>query len=71
MCLLDVVESLIGPEINGLPLHHLGMNLPQGAIAGAADGLIGGFPRRHQDSGVLLAEADDSKLRTSSGYGCG
>ena len=61
--LLDVVEAIIGPEIYVHPLHHLRLKLPQRAVPGDGDGLIGHVPW-HQDSGVLLPEADASDVLT-------
>jgi phytanoyl-CoA hydroxylase len=61
--LLDVVESVIGPEVYVHPLHHLRLKLPKRAVMGEGDGLVGHVPW-HQDTGVLLAEADDVNVLT-------
>jgi hypothetical protein len=60
---LDVVESVIGPEIFVNPLHHLRLKLPRRAVHGQGDGLVAGVPW-HQDSGVLQPEADPAALLT-------
>lgn len=63
--LLDLVEDVIGPEIYSNPVQHLRMKLPKPAVAksGPYNGLISQIPW-HQDNGVILPEADDSKILT-------
>lgn len=61
--LLDVVETLVGPEITCNPTQHVRMKLPGRAVADRRDGLSAGVPF-HQDQGVLLPEADESDILT-------
>src|SRR5262249_51868081 len=52
--LLDLVESIIGPEIYSNPIQHIRMKLPGRAVAqDSYSGLISRIPW-HQDNGVLL-----------------
>lgn len=63
--LLDVVEELIGPEIVSNPTQHVRLKLPKDVLnsEGRSNGLMGRVPY-HQDQGVLLPEADESKIVT-------
>lgn len=61
--LLDIVESVIGPEIFSCPVQHTRMKLPKRAVADPANGLIAKIPW-HQDNGVLMPEADESSILT-------
>jgi ectoine hydroxylase-related dioxygenase (phytanoyl-CoA dioxygenase family) len=62
--LLDLVEDLIGPEISSNPVQHIRMKLPKRAVAkGSHSGLVSQIPW-HQDSGVILPEADGSTILT-------
>ncbi len=61
--LLDLVESVIGPEIFSCPVQHTRMKLPKRAVADPANGLIAKIPW-HQDNGVLMPEADESSILT-------
>jgi phytanoyl-CoA hydroxylase len=62
--LLDLVEDLMGPEIYSNPVQHIRMKLPKCAVAqGGHSGLVSQIPW-HQDSGVLLPEADQSTILT-------
>ncbi|MGI8856096.1 MAG: phytanoyl-CoA dioxygenase family protein [Thermomicrobiales bacterium] len=61
--LLDVVASVIGPEIFSCPVQHTRMKLPKRAVADPANGLIAKIPW-HQDNGVLMPEADESSILT-------
>ena len=71
--LLDLVESVIGPEIVSCPVQHIRIKLPKGAAAKASNGFVGRVPLQspyqdkapwHQDIGVLLPEADQSTILT-------
>lgn len=65
--LLDIVGSLVGPEIYANPCQHIRAKLP------ASDSYAGAIPQMewarstawHQDLGVLLPEADDTLVVTS------
>lgn len=63
--LLDLVEDMIGPEIYSNPVQHVRMKLPKRAVAtvGLYSGLVSQVPW-HQDNGVILPEADESKILT-------
>jgi phytanoyl-CoA hydroxylase len=62
--LLDVAESVIGPEIFSCPVQHTRTKLPKRGLAGnAGNGLVGKIPW-HQDLGVLMPEADESTILT-------
>ena len=61
--LLDLVASVIGPEIFSCPVQHTRMKLPKRAVADPANGLIAKIPW-HQDNGVLMPEADESSILT-------
>ena len=62
--LLDVVESVVGPEIFANPVQHVRMKLPAHALtAGTTDGLNARIPW-HQDNGVILPEADEATILT-------
>jgi ectoine hydroxylase-related dioxygenase (phytanoyl-CoA dioxygenase family) len=62
--LLDVVESVVGPEIYSNPVQHIRMKLPERAVAkGSYNGLVSSVPW-HQDNGVILPEADESTILT-------
>jgi phytanoyl-CoA hydroxylase len=62
--LLDLVEDMIGPEIYSNPVQHIRMKLPRRAVAKSGySGLVSRIPW-HQDSGVILPEADESTILT-------
>ncbi|MGH2389526.1 MAG: phytanoyl-CoA dioxygenase family protein [Chloroflexota bacterium] len=62
--LLDVVESVVGPEIYSNPVQHIRMKLPPGVLPAAnSDGLNATIPW-HQDNGVVLPEADAATILT-------
>lgn len=62
--LLDVVESVVGPEISSNPVQHIRVKLPRQAIAPShSNGLVAKVPW-HQDNGVLMPEADDATILT-------
>lgn len=63
--LLDLVEDVIGPEIYSNPVQHIRLKLPQRAVAKSApySSLVSYTPW-HQDNGVILPEADESRILT-------
>ncbi len=62
--LVDIAESVVGPEILSCPVQHARMKLPRRSIDdNASNGLVGAVSW-HQDSGVLLPEGDDSNILT-------
>jgi phytanoyl-CoA hydroxylase len=63
--LLDVAESILGPEIYSNPTQHIRMKLPHRAVSkqGPYNGLVSKIPW-HQDNGVLLPEADEASILT-------
>jgi ectoine hydroxylase-related dioxygenase (phytanoyl-CoA dioxygenase family) len=63
--LLDVAESIVGPEVYSNPVQHIRMKLPKRALAAdiGADNLVVQTPW-HQDNGVILPEADEASILT-------
>ncbi len=64
--LLDVVESIVGPEVYSNPVQHIRTKLPPKVFeqGGAkANGLVGKV-EWHQDNGVVLPEADEATILT-------
>jgi hypothetical protein len=62
--LLDVVESIVGPEIFSNPVQHIRMKLPKRAVVpGSTSGLVTKTPW-HQDNGVVMPEADEGHILT-------
>lgn len=61
--LLDLAEGLIGPEISVSPVGHVRTKLPEHTLAGGGNGMISKVPW-HQDNGVVLEEADRSRILT-------
>ncbi|MEM7539798.1 MAG: phytanoyl-CoA dioxygenase family protein [Chloroflexota bacterium] len=63
--LLDVVESVIGSEIYSNPIQHVRLKPPERLTPKKADGRVQlGKTAVHQDLGVALPEADDTKMLT-------
>ena len=64
--LLDVVESIIGPEISSNPVQHARLKPPYKQVnqAVAANSYIG-KTTWHQDQGALLDEANESQVLTT------
>ena len=63
--LLDVVESVIGPEIYSNPVQHIRTKLPPRVFehGAKANGLVSKV-EWHQDNGVVLPEADEATILT-------
>lgn len=64
--LLDVVESVIGPEITSNPVQHVRIKPPE-LMVPPGDGETQARVRAtswHQDNGVVTEEADDSEILT-------
>ena len=62
--LLDILESILGPEIYSNPVQHIRMKLPSRAAATQGfNGLVSQIPW-HQDNGQVLPEADESEILT-------
>lgn len=64
--LLDAVEQFIGPEIYSNPVQHVRIKPPEHLTPVNPDtGLVQlGITPWHQDNGVVLPEADDTKMLT-------
>ena len=63
--LLDVVESLIGPEIYSNPVQHVRIKPPERHLPKNQFGnAILGATQWHQDHGVVTEEADDTQMLT-------
>ncbi len=63
--LLDAVESFIGPEIYSNPVQHIRIKPPQRLLS--EDVLANALVARtfwHQDQGVVIPEADSTKMLT-------
>ena len=63
--LLDIAESVIGPEIYSNPVQHVRIKPPLAVLASETDG--GALVHRtawHQDLGVVLPTADDTDVLT-------
>ncbi|MGE3909136.1 MAG: phytanoyl-CoA dioxygenase family protein [Chloroflexota bacterium] len=63
--LLDVVESIVGPEIYSNPVQHIRTKLPPKVFKNGAkgNGLVSKI-EWHQDNGVVLPEADEATILT-------
>ncbi|MCC7369154.1 MAG: phytanoyl-CoA dioxygenase family protein [Chloroflexi bacterium] len=63
--LLDVVESIIGPEVYSNPVQHIRTKLPPKVFKNGAqgNGLVSKI-EWHQDNGVVLPEADEATILT-------
>lgn len=59
--ILDVIESLIGPEIYSNPIQHVRIKPPESLVASH---LSTSATVWHQDQGVTLPEADDTEMIT-------
>jgi phytanoyl-CoA hydroxylase len=63
--LLDVVESIIGPEIYSNPVQHVRLKPPEHLTPTDAEGRLQlGKTPVHQDNGVVLPEADQTEMLT-------
>jgi phytanoyl-CoA hydroxylase len=63
--LLDAVECLIGPEIYSNPIQHVRLKLPEARAVRDANGkVVDGVTAWHQDNGVVLPEADETRMLT-------
>ncbi len=64
--LLDVVESIIGPEIYSNPVQHIRLKPPYKAIqTDISKNSYVGKTTWHQDQGALLDEANDTQVLTT------
>lgn len=61
--LLDLAEQFVGPEVCVSPVGHVRMKLPERTLEAGGDGLMAKIPW-HQDNGVVLPEADGSRILT-------
>jgi phytanoyl-CoA hydroxylase len=63
--LLDVVESVVGPEVFSNPVQHIRTKLPPKVFKNGAkaNGLVSKV-EWHQDNGVVLPEADEATILT-------
>ncbi|MCZ6634013.1 MAG: phytanoyl-CoA dioxygenase family protein [bacterium] len=63
--LLDCIESLIGPEIYSNPVQHVRIKPPEAILPKNQFGNpILGQTNWHQDQGVVVEEADETKMLT-------
>lgn len=63
--LLDVVESVVGPDVYSNPVQHIRTKLPPKVFehGAKANGLVSKV-EWHQDNGVVLPEADEATILT-------
>jgi phytanoyl-CoA hydroxylase len=63
--LLDVVESIVGPDVYSNPVQHIRTKLPPKVFehGAKANGLVSKV-EWHQDNGVVLPEADEATILT-------
>jgi hypothetical protein len=63
--LLDVVESIVGPDVYSNPVQHIRTKLPPKVFehGATANGLVSKV-EWHQDNGVVLPEADEATILT-------
>ncbi len=61
--LLDVVESVVGPEIFSSPVQHTRMKPPDALVPATARSIVSKTPW-HQDLGVVMPDADESNILT-------
>lgn len=61
--ILDVVESLIGPEITSNPTQHVRIKPPENLLPKSRDVLVRANPW-HQDNGVVHPDADKTNMIT-------
>jgi phytanoyl-CoA hydroxylase len=61
--LLDLAEQWVGPDLSVSPVGHVRVKLPEHTLEVGADGLMSKIPW-HQDNGVILPEADRSRILT-------
>ncbi len=62
--LLDLIEPLVGPEITSNPVQHVRAKVPERVVKAAKRNALWAATPWHQDSGVILPEADASKILT-------
>ncbi len=62
--LLDAAESFIGPEIFSTPVQHVRIKPPEDLLSEMQANDLVKATRWHQDSGVVLPEADDTEMLT-------
>ena len=63
--LLDIVESVIGPEIYSNPVQHVRIKVPESRAPRDDNGMVKfGVTPWHQDAGVVNPDADESMILT-------
>jgi ectoine hydroxylase-related dioxygenase (phytanoyl-CoA dioxygenase family) len=63
--LIDAVEALIGPEITSNPIQHVRIKPPATLLDGAENRAHITHTDWHQDRGVTLPEADETRMITA------
>ena len=62
---LDVAESIVGPEVYSNPVQHVRIKVPESVSPRDEDGnVMFGVTPWHQDAGVVNPEADDTHILT-------
>lgn len=62
--LLDVVETIVGPEIFSNPVQHVRVKVPESLVASNEQNSLVSHVPWHQDLGVIDPEADNSQILT-------
>ncbi|MBI3941760.1 MAG: phytanoyl-CoA dioxygenase family protein [Chloroflexi bacterium] len=62
--LLDVAECFVGPEIYSNPVQHVRIKPPQRLVPANMDNALVTNTDWHQDTGVVLPEADETNMLT-------
>ena len=62
--LLDCAESILGPEILSNPVQHVRMKLPRHVVHVENPSNLAVAVPWHQDNGVVVEEADETKMLT-------
>lgn len=62
--LLDVVESVVGPEVFCNPVQHLRLKVPCEVVPAEGAGFLNATVPWHQDLGVVATEAEESHILT-------
>ncbi len=63
--LIDVVSSIIGPEVYANPVQHVRIKPPESILPTNDLGMpIMGATQWHQDNGVVIEEADETEMLT-------
>jgi phytanoyl-CoA hydroxylase len=62
--LIDIVCEFIGQEVYSSPIQHIRIKYPESILAGMPRNGLTHVTQWHQDNGVVLPEADETRLLT-------